>query len=80
MVKEYWERLRELREDRDIKQYTIAGILNTNQQMYSRYENGRVPLPIHHLKALCEFYRVSADYILGLTNNPEIGPDLPKKR
>lgn len=79
-VKEYWEILRELREDRDLKQYAVANALGTNQRVYSRYENGINELPLHHLKTLCQFYQVSADYILGLTNNPQIGPDLPKKR
>ena len=65
-MKEYWQIIRELREDKDIKQYTIARLLGTTQQMYSRYENGINEMPIRHLKTLCEFYQVSADYILGL--------------
>lgn len=65
-MKEYWEILRELREDRDLKQETIAKILGTTQQVYSRYENGINELPIRHLKTLCIYYGVSADYILNL--------------
>jgi len=65
-VKEYWEIIRELREDRDIKQYTIARLLGTTQQVYSRYENGINEMPIRHLRTLCQFYQVSADYVLGL--------------
>lgn len=65
-MKEYWEIIRELREDRDIKQFTIARLLGTTQQVYSRYENGINEMPIRHLKTLCEYYNVSADYILGL--------------
>lgn len=65
-MKEYWEILRELREDRDIKQYTIAKLLGTTQQVYSRYENGVNEMPIRHLKTLCQYYHVSADYVLGL--------------
>ena len=65
-MKEYWEILRELREDRDIKQSTIAKVLGTTQQVYSRYENGVNELPIHHLITLCQYYGVSADYILGI--------------
>ena len=64
------ERLRELREDNDLKQKDIANLLNTTQQVYSRYENGLNQIPIHHLVALSEFYKVSTDYILGLTDNP----------
>lgn len=65
-MKPYWEILRELREDRDIRQKTIADVLGTTQQVYSRYEKGINELPIRHLKTLCEFYNVSADYILGI--------------
>lgn len=65
-MKMYWEILRELREDRDIKQSTIANVLGTTQQVYSRYENGINELPIRHLKTLCQYYGVSADYILGI--------------
>lgn len=64
--KEYWEILRELREDRDLRQAEIAAVLGTTQQVYSRYENGVNELPIRHLIALCRYYRVSADYVLGL--------------
>ena len=64
--KEYWEILRELREDRDLRQAEIAAVLGTTQQVYSRYENSVNELPIRHLIALCRYYRVSADYVLGL--------------
>ena len=67
-MKEYWQVLRELREDRDIKQSTIARLLGTTQQVYSRYENGINEMPIRHLRTLCEFYGVSADYVLSLRN------------
>ena len=65
-LKEYWEILSELREDRDIKQATLAHLLGTTQQVYSRYENCVNELPIRHLKTLCLYYDVSADYVLGL--------------
>lgn len=55
-----------LREDRDLRQAEIAAVLGTTQQVYSRYENGVNELPIRHLIALCRYYRVSADYVLGL--------------
>lgn len=60
------ERLRDLREDKDLTQTQVAKILNTTQQVYSRYENGINELPLHHLIALSKFYKKSADYILGL--------------
>lgn len=70
--KSYWEILRELREDRNIKQETIADLLQTTQQYYSRYERGIHPLPIQHLATLCKYYNVSADYILGLSKDQRI--------
>ena len=65
-VKSYQQILRELREDRDLTQADVAVLLNTTQQMYSRYENGTCELPIRHLITLCGVYHVSADFILGL--------------
>ena len=65
-MKTYYERLRELREDKDLSQADVALVLKTTQQVYSRYENGINQIPIHHLITLCKFYKVSADYILGL--------------
>lgn len=63
---EYYDILREIREDNDLKQEYIASILKITKQQYSLYETGKRKLPIHHLKTLCEYYEVSADYILGL--------------
>ncbi|MEA4969639.1 MAG: helix-turn-helix transcriptional regulator [Candidatus Pelethousia sp.] len=71
-MKAYWDILRELREDRDIKQKTLAALLKTTQQVYSCYERGVYELPIHHLITLCKFYNVSADYILGLSKDQAI--------
>ena len=65
-MKEYWEILRELREDHDLRQADIAALLHTTQQVYSRYEKGVNEMPIRHLRTLCQFYKVSADYILNL--------------
>ena len=65
-MKTYYEIIKELREDRDLSQQKIAEILDTTQQVYSRYENGVNEMPIRHLITLCKFYKVSADYVLGL--------------
>lgn len=65
-MKTYTDILRELREDRDLSQTQIAEVLGTTQQVYSRYEKGLNELPLRHLRALCIFYRVSADYVLGI--------------
>lgn len=57
--------LRDLREDRDIRQETIADYLGVTQQAYSNYENGRREIPISMVKMLADFYHVSTDYLLG---------------
>ena len=64
----YVEKIRALREDHDLTQEYIARLLGTSQTMYARYERGANELPIRHLIKLCELYHVSADYILGLSN------------
>ena len=63
---EIHERLKALREDRDLTQTDIAKIIGTTTQYYQKYEKGKHPLPITHLRTLCEYYRASADYVLGL--------------
>lgn len=67
----YVKILRDLREDHDKTQQEIAEVLGTSQTMYARYERGANELPLHHLITLCRYYRVSADYILGLTEDPK---------
>ncbi|MCM1285370.1 MAG: helix-turn-helix domain-containing protein [Acetobacter sp.] len=66
---EYYNRLKELRTDKDLFQKDIAKILGIDQQYYSKYEQGKNELPIRHLRTLCLFYGVSADYILDLPND-----------
>ena len=63
---QYYEILKNLRIDHDKSQAEIAAVLNTTQAYYSQYEAGKHPLPIHHLATLCQYYKVSSDYILGL--------------
>ena len=62
----YLKQIRDLREDNDKTQQEIADVLGTSQTMYARYERGANELPVHHLITLCEYYKVSSDYILGL--------------
>ena len=57
-------RLKELREDADLKQKVLAGYLNVKQNTYSQYENGQRQIPIDALIKLSEFYNVSIDYIV----------------
>lgn len=68
----YFQRLRDLREDKDMKQTEVAELLGIRQTVYSRYERGFQNIPIEHLLKLADFYNVSTDYILGRTNNPKL--------
>lgn len=68
IMKTYVERMRELREDHDLKQKYVAQLLGTTQQTYSRYERGLNELPIRHVITLCKFYKVTSDYFLGLSD------------
>ena len=67
----YIKRIRDLREDADLTQLQVAQHLGTSQTMYARYERGANELPIHHLLKLCELYKVSSDYILGLSDKAQ---------
>ena len=60
----YLPRLRDLREDRDLKQTDIAELLGIQQTVYSRYERGHQTIPLEHLVKLAEFYQVSVDVLL----------------
>ena len=61
-----YERIRALREDKDLSQTDIAQMLNISQSTYSRYENGNLDIPTEILISLSKYYNVSVDYILGL--------------
>ena len=64
----YRQRMRNLREDRDLSQADVGKLLNKSQQGYSHIENGRAELRIEDLIVLCRFYQVSADYFIGMTD------------
>ena len=68
---EYYERIKALREDNDISQEKLSKKLNISQQALSKYENNTRKLPIDLLKQYAIIFRVSTDYIMGLTDNPE---------
>lgn len=68
----YFKRLKDLREDKDLKQENIARLLKIKQQNYSRYETGQYTIPIDKIIILSEFYNVSIDYIVGRTNKKEV--------
>ena len=61
-------RIRDLREDGDLKQKEIADYLMCDQSLYSKYERGERPLPLEYADALADFYGVSVDYLLCRTN------------
>lgn len=65
---DYRIRLRNVREDRDLTQAQVGRIINKSQQGYNHIEAGRAELKIEDLIKLCQFYNLSADYMIGLTN------------
>ena len=71
-------RIRDLREDQDLKQYAVAEFLMCDQSLYSKYERGERELPLRLAVRLAEFYGVSVDYLVGLTDEPS--PYLRKKK
>lgn len=70
----YQNRLRDLREDHDLKQKDLATLLQVHQTTYSDYELGKLNIPIPMLHTLADFYKVSTDYLLGRTNKKEPYP------
>ena len=78
-MKPIHELLRDMREDRDIKQYVIAEMLGMSQQQYSRYETGESELPLRALFILANYYGVSADYFMGRKDWAHGVPGLDKK-
>ena len=69
-------RIRDLREDKDLKQKEIAEYLICDQSLYSKYERGERPLPLEYAEKLADYYGVSVDYLLGRTN---VKSPYPKK-
>ena len=68
------DRLRDIRENRDLKQADIAKLLNVTQQTYSRYETGEISIDKDSLIKLAQYYNTSVDYILGLTDERKAYP------
>lgn len=69
-------RIRDLREDKDLKQKQVADYLMCDQSLYSKYERGERPLPLDYACKLADYYGVSLDYLVGRTN---LKPPYPKK-
>ncbi len=66
-----FERIRDLREDNDLKQKDLASYLSVDQSTYSDYENGRINVPVDMLIKIAEYYNVSLDYLVGRSNTKE---------
>ena len=73
-----FKNLRNIREDRDIKQKEIAAYLNVSQNTYSQYETGVISLTAEILIKLANYYNVSIDFLLDRTNNPNIQKSVGK--
>lgn len=63
-----YKRIKDLREDKDMLQKDVAELLNISQTNYSKYELGKINIPINTLKKLALIFDTSIDYLLGLTN------------
>ncbi|MDY2871139.1 MAG: helix-turn-helix transcriptional regulator [Eubacteriales bacterium] len=72
-------RIRDMREDRDLTQKQLADYLHIRQNTYSQYETGQRQLPLDVLIALARYYKTSADYLLGLTDERRPYPDSKKR-
>lgn len=66
----FHKRIRDTREDNDLRQEDIAEILGITKQQYQLYESGKRDFRYYHIIALAKYYKLSADYLLGLTNEP----------
>lgn len=64
-------RIRDLREDNDLKQKDLAAYLSVDQSTYSDYENGRINIPVDILIKIADYYNVSLDYLVGRSNTKE---------
>jgi len=68
---QFYQRLRDVREDSDKTQTGIAALLGTSQQQYARWESGGWQMPIEHYKTLARYYNVSIDFLAGLVDTPK---------
>jgi len=75
-----YRRIRDLREDKDWTQKQVAAFINCSQQVYSNYELGQRDVPTQTLLALANLHKTSADYLLGLTDEPQPYPQSKKRK
>ncbi|MBR4085607.1 MAG: helix-turn-helix transcriptional regulator [Lachnospiraceae bacterium] len=64
----YWKRIEDLRIDHDLTQQQVAEILHCKREVYRRYEKGIRELPLSYAITLAQYYKVSSDYLVGLSN------------
>ncbi len=64
-----YQRLKDLREDMDLKQEDVGSLLDITRQQYQLYESGKREIPLHKMIILADYYNVSLDYMAGRTNN-----------
>jgi len=76
----YAQILRDLRTDHDLSQAQVAEILGTSKNQVGKYERGEQEMPVKHIVTLCNYYQVSADYVLGLRQNLPYGLSKTKER
>ena len=69
-----YNRIRELREDKDLTQKQIGQLLNMSQTGYNQYEIGKNDIPTRVLVELAKFYDTSVDYLLNLTDETKAYP------
>lgn len=63
-----FSRIKDLREDHDLKQKQLAAYLSVDQSTYSDYENGKINVPVDMLIKIADYYKVSLDYLVGRSN------------
>lgn len=68
----YWKRIEDLRVDHDLTQQDVANVLNCKREVYRRYEKGIRELPLSYAITLAQFYKVSLDYLVGLSDKKNI--------
>lgn len=69
---EYYERIKNLREDNDITQKEVAALLGTSQSYYAQYENGKRPIPFERIIQIANILNISIDYLAGRTDKKQI--------
>lgn len=67
----YTQRLKDIREDRDLNQENIAKVLKITRQQYQLYESGKREIKLNQIITLCKYYNLSPEYVLGFTDTPK---------